>query len=623
MGEGERTGNAPAANVEAAEPRPMESPSRELPAAGLRGVFRRFSWSGRSYGLREGNLFLILSVIIGIISGLLVVCFRISIQAIHVWLFGSSLNPSWPRLLLAPTLTGLVIGALVLRYFRRVRGSGVNQTKAAVFIYDGFVPFRTVIGKFLICALAIGSGQSLGPEDPSLQIGAGIASALGRRLQLSRDKIRLIAPVGAAAGLAAAFNAPVSAVIFVIEEVIGKWSAGVLGAIVLAAVSSVVVVRGFLGSEPLFHIPVYRLVHPTEFIAYAILGVIGGVSSLALVKLISRFRPQLKALPEWTQYLQPALAGLAIGIIGLRLPQVMGAGYNYIDEAMHGEFTWQMLAILGAVKIIATTLSFVSGTPGGMFAPSLFIGAMMGGAVGGVEHHFFPGLGITTGAYALVGMGTMFAAFLRVPMTSVFMVLEVSGNYSIILPVMVSNTIAYLISRKFQPTGLFDMLSRQDGVELPSMEEQREESPLRVEDAMRPEPHPILFGDETFADAFRKIQNLPEQHFLINQGNRGWSSITKELLQWQALGDNPDQPLNTLPSNTRLPWLHPDQSLDVAMRLIGDRPLLPVVNRAEPDKLEGVVTLQDILETYQSAFQRGASPGPVDGDFKNEAIQPS
>jgi CIC family chloride channel protein len=603
-------GKSPSVQLEPSESQPQGVPSGRLPTNGFLSRFWRFSRSGLGYGLRENNLFLLLSVIIGIISGLLVVCFRISIQAIHVWLFGPSLNPPWLRLLVAPTLAGLVVAALVLRYFRRVRGSGVNQTKAAVFIYDGFIPFRTVIGKFIVCALAIGSGQSLGPEDPSLQIGAGIASALGRQLQLSREKIRLIAPVGAAAGLAAAFNAPISAVIFVIEEVIGKWSAGVLGAIVLAAVSSVVVVRGFLGSEPLFHIPVYRLMHPTELIAYAILGVIGGVSSLLFVKLISKFRPVLKALPEWTQYLQPAAAGLIIGLIGLGLPQVMGAGYNYIDGAMHGQFTWRMMALLGVVKIVATTLSFISGTPGGMFAPSLFIGAMMGGAVGGVEHHFFPGLGITTGAYALVGMGTLFAGFLRVPMTSVFMVLELSGNYSIILPVMVSNTIAYLISRRFQSTGLFDLLSRQDGMELPSMEEQREESPLRVEDAMRPAPSPILQGGETFAEAFRKVMNLPEQHFLINQGNRGWSSITKELLQWQALGDNPNQTLSDLPSNTRLPWLHPDQALDVAMRLIGDRPLLPVVNRAEPEKLEGVVTLQDILETYQSAFSR-VEPAPA------------
>ncbi len=181
----------------------------------------------------------------------------------------------------------------------------MNQTKAAVYVFDGYVPFRTVIGKFVTCSLAIGSGQSLGPEDPSLQMGAGIASALGRRLKLSRDKLRLLAPVGAAAGLAAAFNAPISAVLFVIEEVIGTWSASALGAIVLAAVSSAVVMRGFLGGEPMFRVPAYTLAHPAELLAYAVLGVVGGVLSLAFTKIIVYFRPRLRALPEWT-LLRPA-----------------------------------------------------------------------------------------------------------------------------------------------------------------------------------------------------------------------------------------------------------------------------------------------------------------------------
>ncbi|HEV2418393.1 MAG TPA: chloride channel protein, partial [Terriglobia bacterium] len=190
----------------------------------------------RGLALREGNLFLLLSVLIGLASGLLVVCFRITIDWTHLWLFGSSLTPPAWRLLVFPTAAGLLIGACVMRLFRGVRGSGVNQTKAAVYIYDGYIASRTVIGKFLLCALAIGSGQSLGPEDPSLQIGAGIASSLGRRLRLSREKIRLIAPVGAAAGLAAAFNAPISAILFVIEEIIGLRSGGIIGGIILAAV---------------------------------------------------------------------------------------------------------------------------------------------------------------------------------------------------------------------------------------------------------------------------------------------------------------------------------------------------------------------------------------------------
>src|SRR6185437_8120642 len=233
--------------------------------------------------------------------------------------------------------------------------------------FNGYIPFRTAIGKFITSALAIGAGFSLGPEDPSLQIGACIASAIGQRMRLSRDRMRLIAPVGAAAGLAAAFNAPISAVLFVIEEVIGRWTAGILGSVVLSAISSVVVMRWFLGSESLFRIPPVELKRPSELIAYAILGIVGGVASVIFSAGITYFRPKCKGMAPWTQYLQPAAAGVLIGLIGyLGAPQVMGAGYEYMDEAIHGHFTWQFLAILAGLKILATLLSFVSGTPGGM-----------------------------------------------------------------------------------------------------------------------------------------------------------------------------------------------------------------------------------------------------------------
>src|SRR6516165_1130398 len=275
--------------------------------------------------IREERLFLALSVVIGILSGLAVVVFRMAIDRSNQFLLGSS--PSGLRLLLAPTLTGLVIALLVVHVFPRARGSGVNQTKAALYIYNGYIPFRTVIGKFVTAALAIGSGQSLGPEDPSLQIGASLASALGRGLELSRERLRLIAPVGAAAGLAAAFNAPISAVLFVIEEVIGRWSAGILGSVVLSAVSSVVVMRWFLGAESLFRIPAVEMKRPTELIAYAVLGVVGGLAAVTFSSGIAWLRPIAKRLPRWTQYLQPGVAGLLIGIIAvLGTPQVMGAG---------------------------------------------------------------------------------------------------------------------------------------------------------------------------------------------------------------------------------------------------------------------------------------------------------
>ncbi len=555
----------------------------------------------RLFTLSEGNLFLLLAIIIGIFSGMAVVCFRITIEWVRLGLLGSALAPPPMRVLVVPAGAGLVVAFLVQQFFPGARGSGVNQTKAAVYVFDGYVPFRAVIGKFLTCSLAIGSGQSLGPEDPSLQMGAGIASALGRRLRLSRDKLRLLAPVGAAAGLAAAFNAPISAVLFVIEEVIGTWSASALGAIVLAAVSSAVVMRSFLGGEPMFRVPPYTLAHPAELIAYAVLGVVSGVLSLAFTKIIAYFRPRFRALPEWTKYFQPAAAGLLIGFIGLRIPQSMGTGYPYIDQALHSQYTWEMLAILGFAKILTTSLSFVSGTPGGMFAPVLFIGAMIGGAIGGLEHHFFPQVSASVSPFALVGMGTFFAGFLRVPITSVFMVVETSGSYSIILPVMISNTIAYLISRSYQDVALFDILAKQDNLELPSMEEQREQIVLRVEDAMRKPDLPALQASDTLARALEIAETSTEEVLLVRFPTGRWAGISRKDLQTMGSEHPKETQLRELLSTSRLPILHPDQRLDDALRFIQGHALLPVVSRAGSRKLEGVLSLPDILTAYQRA----------------------
>jgi CIC family chloride channel protein len=548
---------------------------------------------------REEPVFLVLAILIGVLSGMAVVCFQVAIEYSRIYLLGSSLAPASPRVFLVPAAAGVIIGIVVVRVFPRVRGSGVNQTKAALYIYDGYIPFRTVIGKFLMCVLSIGSGHSLGPEDPSLQMGAGIASAIARRLRLSREKLRLIAPVGAAAGLAAAFNTPIAAVLFVIEEVIGRWSAGVLGAVVLSAVSSVVIERWFMGSEPLFRIPAYRLEHPGELLAYAVLGVAGGFASLVFVKLVGWLRRLLKAQPRWTQYLQPAAAGLIVGLIGSRFPQVMGAGYEYIDQAMHNQYAWELLGILAGLKILATTLSFTSGTPGGMFAPTLFMGAMLGAAVGSVEHIILPHLTVPMGAYALVGMGALFAGIMRTPMTSVFMVLELSGNYAIILPVIISNAIAYLISRTFQRTPVFDMLSRQDGLDLPSMEEQREQRVLRVEDAMRP-PLPRLHLDEVVDTAWRRVRDRNEDHILAGDDLGAWFMTTKRELRAQLDGHQ-DATIAQRLKLDRVPDIHPDQPLEFALREIGDWPYLPVVHRANPAKLVGVISLADIVERYRKS----------------------
>jgi len=542
-----------------------------------------------------------LAVLIGIFSGLAVVCFRIAIEWVHLVSLGSSMFPPVPRVLIVPVVGVLIFALLVIYAFPAARGSGVNQTKAAVYISNGYVPFNTVIGKFVICALGIGSGQSLGPEDPSLQIGAGIASLLGRRLNLSQEKVRLIAPVGAAAGLAAAFNAPISSVIFVIEEVIGTWSAGVLGAIVLAAVSAVITMRVFMGSESLFRVPPVRVANAGELLAYVVLGVIGGGASLAFLKWLAYARPRIQQWPNWTRYLQPAAAGLVVGFIGIRFPQVMGAGYSVIDQALHGQFSWKLLLILAALKIFATGISFLSGTPGGMFAPTLFIGAMLGGAVGSVEHHLFPSLTGTVGTYALVGMGVFFAGFLRTPITSVFMVIELTGSYTAILPIMVANLVAYFISRTYQKVPLFDLLARQDGFVLPSIEEQREQVPLTVEVAMKTDGSVVALPDELAGDLARRAEEQKDALILVRMSPGQWLLLDRdELRRLAADGAMTTKAAEAKPRGP-LPILFRDQSLEDALHAVGDWPAVPVVSRADLSKLEGIVTLADILRAFRNA----------------------
>jgi chloride channel protein, CIC family len=559
---------------------------------------------------REERIFLLLSIFIGVISGLLVVSFRMAIEWLSVLLLGSSPNPHQPRLLYIPALAGLVIALLTRFVFPNVRGSGINQTKAALYIHNGYISFRTVIGKFLLSALAIGSGHSLGPEDPSLQIGAGVASLVSRRFGMSKERLRIFAPIGAAAGLAAAFNAPISAILFVIEEVIGQWSAAVLGSIVLSAVSSVVVARAFWGPEPMFRIPTVTLRDPRELMAYAVLGVAGGFASLLFAKCLSFLRPRLRRQPQWSQMLQPAIAGLLVGGIGyFGLTQIMGAGYAAIDQAMHSQFAWRMLLVLALFKIIATTLSFSSGTPGGMFAPTLFIGAMLGAAVGTFEKIYFPHLTGSVGSYALVGMGVLFAAFLRAPLTSVFMVLEVSGNYSIVLPVILANTIAYVLSRTLQPVPILEQFTHQDGLDLPSMEEVREESSLRLEDALQPVTVPVLQGSETIPNTIQSLAQYEEGRaaasvVLIHCSDGLWYAANRSELETifaNAVSTKPDaaQTLTQRLGPERTPVLFPDLPLASALPHLQRWPLLPITNRAIRGSLEGVVSLQDVLGRYQ------------------------
>lgn len=421
----------------------------------------RYDWR-----LTEGQIFLALTIVIGILAGLTAVLFALSIDAVRDSFFGIAPSP-WRRLLLPP-LVSVFTGILLAKMFNDARGSGVPQTTAAYQLHGGVIPARVPIGKFLTGVLCIGSGHSMGREGPSVQIGAGLASWVGQWLKLSPSQMRNLVPVGASAALAAAFNTPVAAVLFALEEIIADMNAPLLGSTVVASVSAVIVERSILGNEPLFHVPSYQLMHPSELLAYAALGILGGVVSVAFCKGLLALRLKFRALPPSTRMWQPAMGGLAIGVILVFYPQVAGVGYQHIGQALNGGLLLTTMATLGVVKLCATIISYSSGNAGGIFAPSLYLGAMLGGTVGMLAQMIAPFPIAEPGAYALVGMGALFAGIIRAPLTSVFMIFEITQDYQILVPLMVANMLSLAISRRYQAEPVYKALLRQDGIVLKS-----------------------------------------------------------------------------------------------------------------------------------------------------------
>jgi CIC family chloride channel protein len=279
--------------------------------------------------------------------------------------------------------------------------------------------------------------------------------------------VKELVPIGAAGALSAAFNTPVAAVLFALEEIIGDMNAALIGSTVVASVAAVIVERAILGNEPLFRVPTYHLVHPAELAAYAALGVVGGLVSLVFCKTLLGLRMAFKRMPTWSNVVQPAVGGAIIGALIIFAPEVMGVGYEYVDQALNGGLVLRTLLLLCVMKLVATIVSYASGNAGGIFAPTLYIGAMAGGALGMLVHRYAPFPTGDPGAYALVGMGTLFAGIIRAPMTSVFMVFEITQDYQILVPLMVANLLSFVISRRFQPVPVYHALLRQDGIELP------------------------------------------------------------------------------------------------------------------------------------------------------------
>jgi CIC family chloride channel protein len=546
-------------------------------------------------GAREEQVFLVLTLVIGALVGLIVVVLIVVSER-----FGQRLYPpgseAWRRFLI-PTLGSLLMGYLLYRYFPEARGSGVPQTKAALYAREGRITLTTVLGKFLCTTISLACGIPLGREGPSVQIGGGIASFLGRKLGLRPEKVKSLIPVGAAAAIAAAFNTPLAAVLFTLEEVVGDLHAPVLGSVVLASATSWGVLRLLLGNEPLFQVPQYQLVSPWELVTYAVLGIAAGVVSAAFTQLLLKSRRWFLRLPRRTVWFQPVAGGLLVGLMGWFLPEVLGVGYIYVGDALNGSLTLKLMVLLLVMKLIASAISYGSGNAGGIFGPSLFLGAMLGGALGSASRHFFPGATAEPGAYALVGMGTAFAGVIRAPMTSVVMIFEITRDYAVIVPLMISNLVSYFIASRIQPKPVYEVIAEQDGIHLPKFS-RAEGTQRQVARIMKPASE-VLRADESSESALERVRPLAQRTWLVCDQRGVIGLLTLQQLESAVAVGRSSTVADLVPTGD-FPHVHTDHSLEVALERMGAAhvDVLPVVSRANIHELLGIVRLNDVLEFY-------------------------
>jgi CIC family chloride channel protein len=546
---------------------------------------------------REEQVFLGLTLLIGALVGMAVVAFILLTER-----FGARLYPAggaaWRRLLV-PVAGSLGMGYLLYRYFPDARGSGVPQTKAALYAREGRITLGTVIGKFFCTSATLASGIPLGREGPAVQVGAGIASVLGRRLGLRPEKVKALLPVGATAAIAAAFNTPLAAVLFSLEEVVGDLHAPVLGSVVLASAISWAMLRLLLGNNPLFHVPQYQLVNPWEFGIYAVLGVAGGFVSVAFTKLLLWMRAHFLKFPKKTLWFQPVAGGVMVGVMGWFVPQLLGVGYKHVGEALNGQMALKLMILLLVLKLFAVATSYASGNAGGIFGPSLFLGAMLGGAVGSIANHFLPNTVGTPGAYALVGMGTAFAGIVRAPMTSVVMIFEITRDYAVIVPLMISNLVSFFISAKLQRKPIYEELARQDGIHLPTAETRQQGGQRQVSQAMRP-PTEELRAEMIVREAMETTDKSAASAWVVCDEGGVRGVVSRNMLEEAARQGSAAKSLAELLPAWEFVHVHPDHPLNVALERMGASHLgiLPVVSRANVCQLEGIVTLQDVLALY-------------------------
>jgi CIC family chloride channel protein len=571
---------------------------------------RMATWLDR-FAPSESTALALPSLLVGLATGLTVVLFKRSYALLQGWTFGSLggifLKLSPYGLILIPAIGGLIVGLLAKWFVGYERHHGVAGIMEAVALAGGRLRYRRIPMKILLSVLSLGFGASVGPEDPSVQIGSGLGSMLGQRLGMSDQRVRVLVAAGAASGIATAFNAPLAGVFFALEIVlVGEFTIHSFGVVVLSSVLASVISRAIVGPTAAFAVPLYALNSPIELPLYFGLGLVAAPVAVAYINSIYRAQDLAHAIniPSW---IKPAIGGLLLGLIALWLPQVLGEGYSTVGNILQGTaYLPGLLLLLVLVKIVATSMSLASGFVGGVFAPSLFLGAALGGAFGSLSSSLFPGLNIQPSAYALVGMAAVLASTVRAPITAILLLFELTNDYRILLPLMFAVTVSLFLSELLQSESIYSLGLVRKGIHLSHSRDVDLLESLSVGEVMETDP-PVLEESVTLDLASKLMQKERFHGLPVTDASGRLVGVLSTQDIHQAMERNPSMSESVGEACTReLLVTYIDEPVQRALLKMNMRDIgrLPVVRREDAGQLVGLLRRADVLKAYDVARMR-------------------
>jgi CIC family chloride channel protein len=564
--------------------------------------------------LSESGVVLFTSVIVGIGAGLGAVVFRRLIEGVHTLAYdglAGMLEGIYPYyLLIIPALGGAIFGPLIYRFAREAKGHGVPEVMEAVALQGGRIRPRVAVVKSLASAICIGTGGSVGREGPIAQIGSALGSTVGQLFRLSDDRVRNLVACGAAGGVAATFNAPIAGSVFALEVILGQFHATYFGAVVISAVVADVVAQVFEGDVRAFVVPEYVLVSPWELLLYALLGLLAALTAVGFTRLLY-LSEDLWDKFRFPEYFKPVLGGILLGVVGIVTPRIDGfprvfsVGYDTISQALSGELALQITVVLLFAKMLATIITLGSGGSGGVFAPSLFMGAMLGEAFGQVVHAVFPAITAPVGAYAMVGMAAVFSGAAHAPVTAILILFEMTGDYHIILPLMLATVMSTLVSQLISRESIYTLKLTRRGVHLRQGQDIDVMQSITVRDAMTTDVDtvPLTMALDELAEEFWRSHHhgFP---VVDDAGNLIGVVTIQDLERARAAGSLEGHVVADIATREGLLVAYPYEPMWKALRRLGLRDVgrLPVVKEEGSRQLVGVVRRADIIRAYDQAI---------------------